>query len=272
MRFLLAFMAVTSIPAAAGADVLASVDAQTLTWDQLVSMVGGLENAQSMGIASTAEAQDLLMSWVREQLIVTAAQAENLESDPLVAAAIDQAVRQILLDAYIQKVTSEIEISRLDVENYIAVWDQSYRNEIHARHILVSDPNLAQALLSRLQAGESFEQIASESSICPSAADGGDLGWLRRGQAVLPFEEAAFALTPGSMSGVVETSMGFHIIKVLETRPITPAPTGADIFSLAGEELVADAQEEALMSIIETLEATHTVTLYPERLLEHVQN
>jgi peptidyl-prolyl cis-trans isomerase C len=274
MRFpTAAILAVAALSApAVSAEVLASVGDATLTWDDLVAMVGGEENRQYLGVTNLAEAEDILRSWVREELIVQAADDEDLAADPEVAAAIDQAVRQIILDAYLSRATADVEISRLDVENYVASWAPSYKVEIHARHILVPSAELAQSLLSRVRSGESFDALAAEYSICPSAADGGDLGWLMRGQAVLPFEEAAFSLDPGEISGVVQTSMGYHIIKVLESRPISPTPADADILALAEQELVQDAQEEALLSLLDTLEATRSVTLYPDRLLAHLQD
>jgi peptidyl-prolyl cis-trans isomerase C len=273
MRFqIAAMMAVTLAAPVVSAEVLASVDDATLTWEELAAMVGGEENRQYLGVTSLAEAEDVLRSWVREELVVQAAEAGNLAANPEIAAAIDQAVRQILLEAYLANATADIQISRLDVENYVSSWTQSYEVEIHARHILVPSEELAQSLLSRVRSGESFDALAAEYSICPSASEGGDLGWLRRGQAVLPFEEAAFSLAPGAMSGVVKTSMGYHIIKVLETRPIAPVPTDAEILSLAEQELGQAAQEDALLEILDSLEAMHAVTMYPDRLLLHVQN
>lgn len=253
----------------AHSEVLASVDDATLTWEELVAMVGGEENSQYLAVGTLSEAEEMLRSWIREELVVRAAQDAGFAQRPEIADAIDQAVRQILLEAFLGEQTADVEVSRLTMENYVTAWKDSYKIEIHARHILLPDRAQAQSVLSRLQAGESFEALAAELSICPSSSQGGDLGWLSRGQAVLAFEEAAFALGAGSTSGIVETSMGFHIIKLLETRPITPVPTDDQIFQLVGDELTMDAQENAVMSILDSLEATHSVMLYPERLLEH---
>lgn len=57
-----------------------------------------------------------------------------------------------------------------------------------------------------------FAQAASEFSDCPSGANGGDLGEFGRGQMVPPFDDAAFSLPVGEMSGVVETQFGYHLI------------------------------------------------------------
>lgn len=79
----------------------------------------------------------------------------------------------------------------------------------------------AEALLKRLQAGEDFAALAKDESTCPSASQGGDLGEFGRGEMVPQFEEAAFKLKPGEMSGVVETKFGYHIIKVTEKQDAT---------------------------------------------------
>ena len=64
----------------------------------------------------------------------------------------------------------------------------------------------------KLQAGESFADLARAHSDCPSGGKGGDLGRFGRGQMVGAFEEAAFGLPIGGTSGIVETPFGYHII------------------------------------------------------------
>jgi len=100
-----------------------------------------------------------------------------------------------------------------------------------ARHILVQVPPeateeevreleaLARAHRQRIVDGEDFAVVAAEvSDDAGSAANGGSLGWFRRGQMVPEFDEAAFALALGALSEPVKTGYGFHLIEVQERK------------------------------------------------------
>ncbi len=91
-------------------------------------------------------------------------------------------------------------------------------SEVHAAHILVKTQEEAQDVLNELKAKKSFGALAQERSSCPSGRRGGDLGWFGRGKMVKEFENAAFALKKGEVSGLVRTQFGWHVIKCLETR------------------------------------------------------
>lgn len=97
----------------------------------------------------------------------------------------------------------------------------AYRGAEHARPYVTRTREEALALAGevrkRLQAGEDFAEVAKESSDdAGSAAMGGDLGRFRREQMVPEFSDAAFALTPGGLSEVVESPFGFHVIQRTE--------------------------------------------------------
>ena len=73
----------------------------------------------------------------------------------------------------------------------------------------------AEEILEQLRKGADFQELARRYTDEPGGRErAGDLGWFRMGQMVPEFERAAFSLPPGAISNVVETSFGFHIIKV----------------------------------------------------------
>jgi len=93
----------------------------------------------------------------------------------------------------------------------------------------------AEALLARAQAGEDFATLAeADSDDSGSATRGGDLGWFERGRMVPEFDQVAFTLEPGTLSEVIETSFGYHIILVEERDP-----GGPQTLAEARDEIVA---------------------------------
>ena len=124
----------------------------------------------------------------------------------------------------------------------------------------------AESLLVEIQKGGDFEQIAKRASMDPGTKDlGGDLGWNRRGVMVPEFDRWMFALNPGQLSPVIETSFGYHIIKVDRVQPaevkarhilIRPEIDSADV---ARARLEADSVAKAWRAgaSFDTLAAKH---------------
>lgn len=91
--------------------------------------------------------------------------------------------------------------------------------EIRAAHILVKTENDAKFVLEKLKKGDDFAKLAKQFSIDPgTATKGGDLGYFTTGMMVKPFEQAAFSLKNGEVSGIVQTPFGYHLVKVTDSR------------------------------------------------------
>ncbi len=130
---------------------------------------------------------------------------------------------------------------------------------VKARHILIktegkSDAEKKQALakaedlLKQLKAGADFAQLAQKySEDASNAPKGGDLGWFPHGQMVAEFDQAAFALKPGQLSGIVTSQFGYHIIKVDEKEAARVKPfdeVKADLASELKKQRVTDQMQK----------------------------
>lgn len=148
--------------------------------------------------------------------------------------------RDLLVERVLETaVPSEVEV---DAETARAFYDQHMEQftgggAAQARHILIGlSPDAAEAdkasararaegVLGDLEAGGDFAELAqAHSEDQASAATGGDLGQVVKGQTVPAFEAALFALSPGEHSGVVETPFGFHIIQLMALEEATTVP------------------------------------------------
>ena len=120
------------------------------------------------------------------------------------------------------------------------------------------------ALKNRIVVGESFGDLARESSEDPgSASSGGALGFIERGIMDLAFEEAAFALAPGQVSDPVRSSFGWHLIKVTSVQE-----SGGATFDEVRDQVLAQYQSrEAERIFVERVETLANVTYeHPESL------
>ncbi len=73
-------------------------------------------------------------------------------------------------------------------------------------------------VLAKIKAGANFADMAKKYSEDTSASNGGNIGWITHGQTVKEFEDTAFNMKPGTVSGLVHTTYGIHIIKVLDKQ------------------------------------------------------
>jgi peptidyl-prolyl cis-trans isomerase SurA len=82
--------------------------------------------------------------------------------------------------------------------------------------VLQAAQEKANTLLEAIKKGEKFEDVAKKNSDGPSAAQGGELGYFKRGTLAKELEDKTFSMKPGDVSDVVRTKQGFIILKVTE--------------------------------------------------------
>jgi len=177
---------------------------------------------------------------VDSRLAATAGNEAGLTNDERVIEQMSIAAQRVLAEAWInselrKSITDEAVQQAYD----IFVADEQSRHEVRARHILVKEKTEAEAVISELQGGADFAELAKKRSAGPSGPNGGDLGYFPRGAMVPAFENAAFALAAGSFTQTpVQTQFGWHIILVEEKR-IAEAPTIEELAPQLRQNLIS---------------------------------
>lgn len=175
----------------------------------------------------------------------------------------DTLIIQKLLEV---KVADKIKVSDQEIKAFYEGNPNLFEQEerVHARHILkMVEPNASaierdkkkkelEEVLRALKSGSDFSDLAMKYSDDPSKITGGDLGYFTRGRMVKPFEDAAFALKPGEVSGIVETQFGYHIIKLEDRQPARTIPY-EEIKSVISENISMQKRQDAAGEYIDGL-------------------
>lgn len=217
----------------------AQVNGEGVTAESFNANMRMFQDAQSQAgtlLATTDARQTVIESLVDRLLLAQGARSagfvvDDTLLDERLASVIEQAGGQAAFDSWLSKyglsMASYREELRLELEAAHMVAEISSAvpataEQVQARQVLLPDQFSAERLLAQLEGGATFESVVQNND--PRRL--GTLGWFPRGYLLQPeVEEAAFALQPGQYSGVVESSLGFHLIEVLgrETeRPLAP--------------------------------------------------
>ncbi len=270
----LALPACESFAQAIGAhkNVVARAAGHDLTVDEAASLL-----QQNPRLPNQPQVVDALANlWVDYTLLATAgAKDSTLKSinlDVLVKPAAEQEMVFKLRDKVIHFDTA---ISEADLQKLYAT--QGAGTQVRARHILFrlapdatpaqrdSVQKLAASVRAQLTAngGKDFAQLAQKySADSASAKQGGELGFFSRGQMVAPFEAAAFKLTPGQISDVVETPYGFHIIQVEEKKQPPYDSVKVQFRQAVIQQRVQDAEQQYMSRLTDPLNIQVTKDAY----------
>ena len=169
------------------------------------------QNGPGRGAAvSEAQRKELSQHYARVMVGLRKGTAAGIAAERKTQLAVMLQQARVLAGAYSKELGAKIKVSEAELDAYVAAHPEYDTKQSRAK---------IEGLLQRARAGEDFAKLANEFTEDPSGkGTGGDLGWFGRGMMVKPFEDTAFALKQGEVSGVVETQFGYHIIKVDERR------------------------------------------------------
>ena len=202
-------------------------------------------------------AAETLFEGLREQLIQQTLLVQSLGEMPQrLKFALENERRSLIAGEALNKaVNAAISEDAIKAAYDARFADTAPAKEFNASHILVETEEEAAALITMLEGGSDFADLARENSTGPSGPNGGQLGWFGAGQMVAPFETAVAALQDGAISGPVQTQFGWHVIMLNESRDQAIPP-----LEQVRQELVSELERAAAEAEISALMGGATVT------------
>lgn len=233
--------------------VLAKVKDYAITEEMLNETVDALRTQQHINITSEEQKQDLLDELIARQLVVE----DAIESGLTQTEEFQKLYREFVFQHSIGQMFKTITVTDAECEAYYNENREQFKEEmVRAAHILVEEEAQAKELLAAIEGGADFHELASANSKCPSGSRGGDLGDFGRGQMVPEFEQAAFALNIGEVSGIVKTQFGYHLIKLLDKKDEVPF---TDVKGQIEQYLMSKKQNEMYSNFTQGLKSKYTV-------------
>ncbi|HSH08603.1 MAG TPA: peptidyl-prolyl cis-trans isomerase [Burkholderiales bacterium] len=163
---------------------------------------------------------------INQEVVVQEAKRSGLLEKPDVQARLAIGERRAIAQMYMQEWLNANPVTDDEVRKaYDEARAQAGGREYHARHILVDSEGDAKRIIRELDAGASFETLATESKDPGSKGRGGDLGWALPTVYVKPFADAMVALSKGQTTSTpVRTQFGYHVIRLDDVREVQVPP------------------------------------------------
>lgn len=160
--------------------------------------------------------QTLCEEIIKQELIHIDALDRKMNEKEDFVREMEEIKRSILAKYYLNDLFANLEVSDEEIKAYYEENKNLFvsKYSFHAKHILVENEEKANELKKAYDAGSSFEDLATEHSLCPSKEVGGDLGEFSQGQMVLEFENACIEAKVNEVTDPIKTQFGYHLIKL----------------------------------------------------------
>ena len=180
---------------------------------------------KSTGELTPDELKEAVNQYVNMQVAAEAAIKTKLDKDPEVGAQLDLTRTNVLSETLLARYLKANPVTDADIQAEYDAQVAATPPEYQARHILVDDKSLAEAIIQKLEAKGDFAALAKEYSKDSSAQNGGDLGWFSPQSMVKEFADAVVKLEKGKYTTApVQTQFGWHVIRLDDTRPAQLPP------------------------------------------------
>ena len=244
--------------------ILSSFDGQTITLGEFNQLWDQIPENSKLQLTK----RNVLDQIISEKLLIQEAKNRGLEQDKDVLEQIKNTTEQILVQSLIEKeIIGKVKVDDQEALTYYEENKDNFitKEQVYLYNILVETEEVAQDILEKLKAGGDFIELAKEKSTGPSAAQGGDLGYVSKGDLIPEIENVVFALEIGSISDIIKSQYGFHILKVTDKKPEV-LKTFEEVKEEILPTLLSTKQKEAFDNLIEELKSQVTIEINEEAL------
>ena len=242
--------------------ILATVNGREITEKEIQETLSKFPKERQGYLLSGEGKKQLLEQVISFELINCYASENGMEEDKEYKMQLEKLKKEILTQATIKKILSEVTVTDDEVQKYYEANQETFKDEesLTAKHILVDSFEQATNVLQSIKDGMTFEEAASKYSSCPSKEQGGNLGSFTRGRMVPEFEKAAFELEVGVVSEPVQTQFGYHLIKV-EEKSEAAVKVFDEVKATIKAELLNERQGFKYMQFVEGLKTKYKVEI-----------
>lgn len=245
--------------------------------DQLIGYRLLVQESQARKIAIADAEIDARIAEIQKQFPSAEAFKQTLEQRSMTVAALRADAREgMQIDRMLEsEIAGKIAVTPAQLDDFYQKNPTQFQQaeRVRASHILIRFPENADAaakeqvrvkaadVLKEVKAGKDFAGLAKQYSQDPgSAVNGGDLGFFDRGQMVGPFDQVAFTLQPGQTSDLVETTFGYHVIRVAEKQASRTIPLD-EVRPKLQEFLEGQNREQQTQAFVASLKAKGKVEI-----------
>jgi len=281
---------------------VAVINGETITVERLNRMYANLNSQMRKQYDDNGGKGAFLENYIRKRLLIQEAYKSGFDQKPEVKAALESSRESTLFDRYVRDVVATPIVTEAETRAYYDAHPDDFATpeKVHVRHIVITDiasgpgqktkeEALAriEKVLAEIRAADitsaqgtsdlavqthfriiHFAEAAKKYSEDGSAESGGDLGWIVKGQTDPEFEKAAWAMRPGTLSGIIHTKFGYHIMLVEGREPAGTEPYDA-VHSSIREYLLTQKASDVMATVTRLtneLRANSRISTFPENI------
>jgi peptidyl-prolyl cis-trans isomerase C len=281
---------------------VAVINGETITVEKLDRLYNNLNAQMRKQYDDNGGKGAFLENYIRKRLMIQEAIKSGFDRRPEVVAAVDAARESALFDRYVRDVVALPIVTESETRKYYDEHPEDFATpeKVHVRHIVISEVQSGPAKKTQGEALERIEKVAGEIRASDtasakgttdekvlahlrvahfseeakkysedgSAESGGDLGWIVKGQTDPDFEKAAWGMKAGTISGIVQTKFGYHLIFVEAREPVGTEPY-ENVKSTIREFLLTQKAPDVMASVTRLtneLRANSRISAFPENI------